>query len=320
MPHYLLLGAGFSRNCGGWLSNEVTDDLVWRLRDHPEICEVLLQWGFEGALFDLRSRHARREIDAEPIQLLEAAISDSFRAMNMSFAAQRLQFEFGQEARSSITDFWARFDAIFTLNQDILLELHYDPTLTRRRWAGIQWPGVAPAGWPALTPAARAELADQRWHVLLGEDPVIDRDTQPVIKLHGSSNWYTDDEAGQHIVIGGQKREAIDASPLLRFYSRYFAECLVQRDALLMTIGYSFSDEHINEVICDANEAGANFGIFIVGPDGRSVLDKSHPDNLEYDPQLRLTRLRYIGGSSRLLSSSFRGDQLELDKLLRFFD
>ncbi|WP_419689435.1 SIR2 family protein [Burkholderia theae] len=318
MPCYLLLGAGFSRNWNGWLASEVADDLVWRLRERPEICQIVLQWGFEGALFDLRSQLARGETDVDQVRLLETAIADSFRAMNGAFARQ-LQFEFAQDEHSSVAEFLARFDAVFTLNQDLLLELNYDATLKRRRWAGAQWPGVAPMGWPAVTPAMRTELIDHRWRVLPSV-PAIDQQAQPIIKLHGSSNWYADHIAGQNMVIGGQKREAINASPLLRFYSQYFAQCLAQRDALLMTIGYSFSDEHINEIICDANEAETNFGIFIVGPNGRAVLDKSHPDDMQYDPHGRLLRLRYVGGSSRLLSSTFRNDGLELDKVLRFFE
>ena len=55
MPHYLLTGAGFSRNWGGWLANEAFEYLLGA----PEIDDYLrsILWeaklrgeGFEGAL------------------------------------------------------------------------------------------------------------------------------------------------------------------------------------------------------------------------------------------------------------------------------
>ena len=41
---------------------------------------------------------------------------------------------------------------------------------------------------------------------------------------------------------------------------------LAQPNALLMTIGYSFSDEHINDAICEAQEANEEFGLYVVDP------------------------------------------------------
>jgi hypothetical protein len=38
MPHYLLIGAGFSRNWGGPLSDEITGSLLGDMHDDPGLC------------------------------------------------------------------------------------------------------------------------------------------------------------------------------------------------------------------------------------------------------------------------------------------
>lgn len=56
MQRYLLLGAGFSRNWGGWLASEVCDDLVWRLKEYPDIRSLILEQGFEPAFFEMHKQ------------------------------------------------------------------------------------------------------------------------------------------------------------------------------------------------------------------------------------------------------------------------
>ena len=46
MPHYLLLGAGFSRNWGA-LSEEITGSLLSELHDDAELARTLRQGPFE---------------------------------------------------------------------------------------------------------------------------------------------------------------------------------------------------------------------------------------------------------------------------------
>jgi hypothetical protein len=94
----------------------------------------------------------------------------------------------------------------------------------------------------------------------------------------------------------------------------------MQEDALLMAVGYSFGDDHINDVICEAHDAGRNFGLFVVDPNGKRVLDKRDPRALIQDRPGPLMNVRYVGGSSRALSSTFSNDHLEHAKLFRFFE
>jgi hypothetical protein len=54
MPHYLLVGAGFSRNCGGPLSDEITGSLLGDLHDDPKLSAALRRGPFEDAFQGFR--------------------------------------------------------------------------------------------------------------------------------------------------------------------------------------------------------------------------------------------------------------------------
>jgi SIR2-like domain len=80
----------------------------------------------------------------------------------------------------------------------------------------------------------------------------IQRSVQPYFKLHGSSNWK--DESGEPVLImGSAKSGAIERFPVLKAYHDSFRAMSSQAGSKLMVIGYSFQDEHINQVICDAS-------------------------------------------------------------------
>lgn len=54
-------------------------------------------------------------------QELQRAVYESFRAMNLALAS-RTDFNFSNDRRRSMNGFLARFDAIYTLNQDLLCD------------------------------------------------------------------------------------------------------------------------------------------------------------------------------------------------------
>lgn len=86
MPRFLLLGAGFSRNWGGWLAGEVADDLLWRLRARPELCRILVDRGFEDAFHEMQTRFRANAGALEDLLELQTAIEQTFKAMNLAFA------------------------------------------------------------------------------------------------------------------------------------------------------------------------------------------------------------------------------------------
>src|SRR5262249_44556772 len=125
--HVLLLGAGFSRNWGGWLASELVGELSGLLADRPWLCEMMRVYrSFERAYaerFEAAQRARNNKLALEDVTRLQRAILHTFSAMNAAFA-RKPGMNFSSAAERSMISFLARFDAIFTLNQDLLLEAH----------------------------------------------------------------------------------------------------------------------------------------------------------------------------------------------------
>jgi hypothetical protein len=146
--YLLLLGAGFSRNWGGWLADEAfeyllgckeivkSDYLKWLLWKHKR------NGGFEAALAEVQEawvqESQQRKYDPlyfstpkDNLDKFESALERMFTDMNQAFSALAT-LEFQNEVKLMVRPFLAQFDAIFTLNQDLLLETHY---LNHGPWA-----------------------------------------------------------------------------------------------------------------------------------------------------------------------------------------
>lgn len=330
MSFYLLLGAGFSRNWGGWLAAESFEYLLGR----PEIAsneplrmalwKAQAKGGFEDALADLQVT-ARTGDSAAVANLadLQIAVLAMFDDMNAGYYSNP-HFEFSNLAQRSVAGFLAHFDAIFTLNQDLLLEHHYlsnDPSLRLPgKWNGVAMPGVRatlPIGANGNNSWAR------RWYEPIPPaEFIVPKGAQPTFKLHGSSNWREAD-GNSMLVMGGNKARAIGLSPILSWYQQQFEERLSEAGARLMVIGYGFRDEHINEIIMRAiNHRGLR--MFVIVPEGASVARAANPTAsaaiycktaLEESFEIGL-----IGASRRGLREIFGSDDVEFAKVIRFFD
>lgn len=315
-PRLLLLGAGFSYPWGGWLADEVFAYLLGCFPDqrHNHIRELLWQHqeggnGFEGTLAKLKAECAGKEPSAD-LRLVNNAVRDMFADMNRGFLNEGSVL-FSAELKRLL----ASFDIIFTLNQDLLLERHYvfaDPASSlpeARKGKGAVLAGVAPDDGFIPQHLDRAGWEKGRW--LVGDDlPKFGR-PQPIIKLHGSSHWFKTSDPNDLMVIGGDKKEAIDADPLLKAYHACFAAALLKPGARLMIIGYSFSDPHINAAIVKAAEDNA-LRTFIVDPQGANVLNKCEPVPRAY------LRKSLIGLSRRPLSELVDPTRAEHSKVVRF--
>jgi hypothetical protein len=104
----------------------------------------------------------------------------------------------------------------------------------RRKWKGIQLPGIRP-----VYPLDANSQALSTWVPLPAAEYAINTGCQPYFKLHGSSNWRTDD-APRLLIIGGGKTKQRDRHPVLARYARAFDEYLSGPNAKLMIIGYGF--------------------------------------------------------------------------------
>lgn len=311
--HILLLGAGFSRNWDGWTAAEVVGDLLGRLDPHPALqARLQRRPAFEDVLATLqldwmktRSPEARRDLD-----LFQKAVVDTFLEMDIAFAKMGT-LEFSSGLRFSVSAFLARFDAIFTLNQDQLLELHYLPPGTAR-FSGYHLPGIARQPSPGSSHLPMDQILDP-WRPTAERN--LTSNMQPIFKLHGSTRWRDKDDASL-LVMGADKHGTIAASELLGWYMGEFKARLGQAGARLMTIGYGFADPHINDAIVAGWKAGG-LRMFVVDPRGREAMNRNSGAQIPVHEEIM--DVTSIGVSTRPLSHTFGGDLLSLGMLERFF-
>lgn len=320
MTDILLLGAGFSRNWGGWLAAEMFEYLLGSREFDPPLRDLLWDHrqtgGYEGALgvlldqFFSGSRHVR-------LSQFEAALTRMFADMDKKYAA--IEFEFQATPAYMVRTFLARFDAVFTLNQDLLLERHYlDADFTRGnpgRWSGWQIPGMA-----RQAPNGTGQTSDCEncgvW-VPAGATS-LQTGHQPYFKLHGSINWR--DAAGLSMIAAvGDNPALFHRFPVILGYHEALAEYLSQPVRVLV-IGYGFGDQHINDML----RAAANRGLlklFIIDPLGFGVfdVDRHLPS---YPPERLLSVFGPVvaGASRRPLREIFGGDHVEHARVISFLE
>jgi hypothetical protein len=237
-----------------------------------------------------------------------------FNSMNNSFKQTSFNpIESLNGSVNYVVHWLTRFDAIFTLNQDCLLEIKYLPRdvaqLSSHRWKNMYSPGLEPvfiAGREFEPPGVfKPGTADYE----------LVRDRQPYFKLHGSSNWR--DGNSTILIMGGNKGPDIDKSPLLTSYMSHFTEMISQPDTRIMVVGYGFRDLHINEILVKGADAGAK--MFIVDPAGIDAIKRIdqphyHPPGIVREKLAAMIR----GASRRDLRSTFGGDRVEYAKVMRF--
>jgi len=265
--------------------------------------------GFENTLSVLQARIMQNPTN-ENNKRVHALTSELYGMFNlMSQESLRGQFEFQNEVACMVRPFLNRFDAIFTVNQDTLLEAQYfDGTLPR--WSGVQLPGMKDFGPPPHTMGSIFDKIHKKAPDLATYQ--INPQCQPYFKLHGSINWV-EDKSGYLVVLGGDKATYIKQHPILTRYHQEFATYLARPSARLMVIGYGYNDPHINDAITRGVEQGLK--LFIVDPLGMEVLTRP----VAYHFGSAVPR-SVIGVSQRPLSATFNKDRIEFRNLTKFFE
>lgn len=328
MRPFVLIGAGFSRNWGGWLASEAFEYLLGcpEIAKSPHLKALLWKHqpagGFEDALSLVQDDYRRDPAGhSAELKAMQDIVSRMFADMNQGFS-QQADWEFQQDQRQMVRTFLIRFEAIFSLNQDLLLEQKYlndNVSLgSVGKWSACHIPGMKPLpnqDWKyGDTTATGIWVPDSAM--------TLQPNLQPLLKLHGSSNWRH--PAGSSLLImGGNKAHAIRTHPILNAYMEQFERCLAEPDARLMVVGYGFRDPHINAAISNAVDRGLKF--FVIDPQGSGLAQSLNPTRSLGHITARTSleeifETGLIGASRRSLREIFGSDIVEHRKVMRFFD
>jgi len=309
----LLLGAGFSRNWGGWLADEVLEYLLGSKEINADIYlrEKLYQYkqmGFEKALgeIQLECLSDPSEKNKKRQKEFSDAVSQMFKDMRKPYANNQMQFEWTADIDYQVRPFLIKFNTIFTLNQDFLLEQLLSPEIQRK----LVKPYLSELQKPLNDDINTLPIYSSN----IDNEIKINSSMLPYYKLHGSYDWI-DNHGGTDalMVMGGGKAETIKLHPVLRKYQQQFCDSLSKPSTRLMIIGYSFRDEHINKQLTNAATAiENNLKIYIIDPKGIDVISD---ENIKQSLHPTL-----IGASRRPLKEIFGSDKIEHAKIMKFFD
>jgi hypothetical protein len=270
--------------------------------------------GFETALADLQTKYPK----GKRLELMYSALADMYADMEQAF--EGINFNFNNDLKSSIVDFLWKFDAIFTLNQDLLLERFYVSDVS----SGLHHSAYRHScHLPGIEKIQGPDSSFRGMGTFIPSKPPFQKakHSQPYFKLHGSANWKTD-RGGQLLILGGQKENSIASTPLLEWYLEELKQHLSGGNVRLMVIGYGFGDFHVNRILRNAVKSSA-LKFFIIDPLGSDIIDKNRfQRNVGlYAPDDELVDLwpGLDGASRRDLRAIFDRDRVEFQKLMRFF-
>jgi hypothetical protein len=232
----LLIGAGFSKNWGGRLANEVWADVFsspavqrqLRLRH-----ALLNERSFEAVMEDVLTG---ADYDAADRRAMVGAVVRTFERMDELYKKTIISADKAINY-ATLHNVLRRFQNgagyLFSLNQDRLLEMLLENRISH------QMPHVAP-GAPHRIPSQRPNLLSNAYSISLNP-----------VKLHVCHTWINENGVPV-MVIGKQKDAQIAGSWLLTEYENLFEAVLSSGDVRLLAVGYSFRDSHINKIIGDA--------------------------------------------------------------------
>lgn len=267
----LLTGAGFTKNFGGFLAEEMGDRIFESqyLRKYPSVRRILHKRSnyedfyeevLNGDYKDYEKEAAKKAV-LEAYEKLDEVIRNFVYRTNDQVNMYKVNYLFDRFAGG--TD---QVGFCFTLNQDLFVERHF-------------WGNKAHLELPCIHPVPRHKrLLEPQDYVTLPTEQALNNKINNIIhplntsnfyyiKLHGSFNWKSSDES-QRMVIGPGKEEQIGREPLLKWYNEIFS-CILQRQgAKLLVIGYGFGDGHINRVISEAIN-NQNLRLYIISPEKR---------------------------------------------------
>ncbi len=265
----LLTGAGFTKNFGGFLSEEMWAQILV----HPEVQQewnviqfMHNEFNYEKVYYEIMHEHPYLSLPQ-----YKEAIHNALRQIyeNLDYRI-RSNYPDGHEGIFQLINIFKgneeEVGLVFSLNQDLYIERLF----IHKSIEDLVLPGFDndpyKRGWQKYINAGGYDYLELENEI----DIRLPVKKLNYIKLHGSCNWKSRDGSNA-IVIGLNIKDAIDREPLLKEYYRIFKEALFQKDVKLLVIGYGFGDDHINEIITKSLEHIDNdeerMKLYVVSPE-----------------------------------------------------
>ena len=294
----LLLGAGFTKNFGGLLADEMWAHIFnnEKVQAQPRIRELMLNdFDYESIYYSILEDPLFSDNDKKAIKEATKLAYDNIDKIIIEYTERHNQIR----GFYSVDDFIRCFPPhdreiknpkdgkiyhilpnensksfIFTLNQDLFFERVY-PNLG---YPKLSIPGIRNSPeWFTFPIVFNSPLTSSDYCKLPSEDELINKDILSkgnyfLIKLHGSYNW-TSFDGSDIMVIGRGKKEQIQKEPLLKRYFEIFERVLSQEKRRLLIIGYGFGDDHINRIISNGVKCHG-LKIYILSPESPEKLKK----------------------------------------------
>lgn len=261
----LLTGAGFTKDFGGYLGDEMWAAILSQkeISTYPKLRQILLSLrNYEQAYQEVLESES---YSREEMLAFRTAVETAYQRMHLKVMTVSTH-QFFHLTKPLLQGIVLRFAGIgeergfiFTLNQDLFLEgfCNNNHDSAHRH---LSTPGTLPPLGGFLG-ALQPSLKDSDWVTLPNEEQLNPTrssfwDAGPqsnlvYIKLHGSYGWRSADGRNA-MVVGGEKEERIAKEPLLKWYLHMFREVLKGPGCNLLVIGYGFQDSHINRVLSDS--------------------------------------------------------------------
>lgn len=262
----LLTGAGFTKDFGGYLGDEMWAAILSQkeISRHPKLRQKLLsQLNYEQAYHEVLES---KSYSSDEKLAFRVAVETTYQRMHQMVMAVGTH-SFFHRAKPLLRGIVLRFAGIgeergfiFTLNQDLFLEGHFSNNDPEYGGHHLSFPGTTPPRG-GCSGSLQPSLKDSDWVTLPDEKQLeparssfweaSSQSNFVYVKLHGSYGWRSADGTNA-MVVGGEKEERITKEPLLKWYLDLFREVLRGPECNLLVIGYGFQDSHINRVLTDS--------------------------------------------------------------------
>jgi hypothetical protein len=285
----LLLGAGFSKNFGGFLADEV----FLKIFNHPNLTKQLRSYVetfvdnsdfeqlYEDILEDKQNQFSIAEKDIIK-EVILAIYKEIDAKIQLNIFSTQAPFSYLKTISFIINNFSPENNGVgyvFSLNQDLLLERLFADYLKKLEfyrpggWNGEIQGALLPFYGPIETPFFKYHKDDSRANAsfqsfenlnqetidkwLENSNKSLYRKLPYLVKLHGSYYWRKLQDGKEAVwIVGKNKEQKIQQTPLLKLYFDKFAEIIQSPGLDLYVFGYSFRDHHINDIIFNACKQG----------------------------------------------------------------